>query len=357
MTNPIWLGAGGDVSFITDASCKKLYDLGVRDIHSVVGYLGTYSVQLAAIKKYGMAATYDLEIPLWDNPPVSMQVGVDISWAKGHLLAVKAAGWDYAASEGLGNSQTNVIRSIMPFINYGDEYGADMYAGQYAHDPDAHFANLLESYHTQSEDQYLNSAKSSWAKCKNFGLTLQMFAQTSDLETVDNVLAYLDKLEAMGIRISEVLFWVGWGCDIMHYIFNSPWIDIINALKNRYGLRTESAWSSSTLGPMPPAVRTPTVITLDQTNATPAVGQTITLTTQLRGGQFGNRLPLSGKKVRIWHTYEGNKTWVDGEGITDAAGQFSCPVTFKSAGARQYYATFEGDDNWLPAGSGIIDVI
>jgi hypothetical protein len=238
----IWLGAGGGAWSITDETCQKLAALGVRDVHCVSLDLSTQTAALTNIKKHGMTPTFDVEIPLWVN--TNMNPYADISYVGPQLQGLKAAGWRYFASEGLGKAQVNIIRSVLPFINYGSEDGSDMYAGMYNHDSDAHFANLLESYHKGAIPMYQASAQSAWSKCKNFGITFQMYAPTSDLETdLAAVEQYLTAFKGMGITISEVLLWSGEASDIA-MVFNSPWADIINLLKRIFGLRTDPAWST-----------------------------------------------------------------------------------------------------------------
>jgi hypothetical protein len=238
----IWLGAAGAWWSITDEICQRLAALGVRDIHCVSEDLSTQTAALTNINKYGMTPTFDVEIPLWAKGNVNMNVNVDLSYAVQQLQAIKAAGWKYFACEGLGKAQVNIIRSVLPFINYGSEDGSDMYAGLYSHDSDAHFANLLESYHKWAVQTYHASAQSAWSRCKNFGITFQMFGPQSDLETdLAAVEQYLTGFKGMEITISEVLLWTG--VDIAT-VFSPPWTDIVNLVKRIFGLRTDPAWST-----------------------------------------------------------------------------------------------------------------
>jgi hypothetical protein len=240
----IWLGVGGGAWSVNEANCKALFDLGARDVQAVMPDLNVHAAELAAIKKFGMTATSDIEVPLWVN--TGMNPNVDISWAKPQLQAQKNAGWQYFSSEGLGRGQVDVIRSVAPFLNYGSENGANMYAGQYNHATDSHYANLLESYHKWAINDYYASAAIAKQNSPRFGITLMMYA--ADLETdINALLNYIDKVG----NVQEVLLWCGLNDTVMK-VFSSPWIDIVKAIKAKYGFRTDTPWAAVTPPPPPP---------------------------------------------------------------------------------------------------------
>jgi hypothetical protein len=204
--------------------------------------MGTYQAQINSIKKYGMVGTLDIEVPLWVN--TGFNVNADLSPYLPQLKAQAAAGWSYFAAEGIGRAGVATIGSVRPYINYGDENGANMYAGQYNHAPNAHFANLLESYHKDAVPAYLQSAAAAKANCKNFGLTLMMY-NPSDLE--QDTTALINYINQVG-GVQDVLMWTGVVTDILS-VFNQPWANIVSTLKTKYGFRTDAPWTTT---PVPP---------------------------------------------------------------------------------------------------------
>jgi hypothetical protein len=205
--------------------------------------MGTYQAQINSIKKYGMVGTLDVEVPLWYD--TAYNVSTDISVNLPQLKAQAAAGWSYFAAEGLGRAGVDVIRSVKPFINYGAENGDNMYGGRYNHATDAHFANLLETYHKYAINAYKASTAVAKANCSRYGLTLMM-SNTSDnptdLELDTTVL--INYINSIG-GVQDVLMWTGLGSDILS-IFNRPWAGIVSALKSAFGFRTDTLWAGAT---------------------------------------------------------------------------------------------------------------
>lgn len=300
----IWLECGGSAWSITDPACKRLYDLGARGVHCVVGDMGVYQTELANITKYGMTPTLDIEIPLWVN--TGMNANADISWAKTALQMQRNAGWKYFSSEGLGRAATDVIRSVGPFINYGSENGANMYAGQYNHAGDAHHANVLETYHKWAISDYKNTAVASWNNVSRQGLTLMMYA--ADLETDTTALVnYIKDLQALGITISVLHMWCGINSDIQ-MVFNEPWISVVNAVKNNFGAWNNTATWSATPTPTPtpsPVLGNPIVNILAQYTIEHKTGLD-----KIRGRAYdkdGN--PSSSRMTGLWRYNESTKEW------------------------------------------------
>lgn len=108
--------------------------------------------------------------------------------------------------------------------------------------------------------------------------------------------------------------------------------------------------------PPTPTTKTPTTLVLNQSNATPKVGETIEFTATLKAGPWGARGVLPEKMVTIWHTFNGVR-YDDVTRKTDVNGEVRLNQKFSSTGTRQYYATFAGDDQYTEAGSGIINVV
>jgi hypothetical protein len=241
----IWLEVGGAASSINDNSCQRLAALGARGVHCVVPDMGTYQAQINSIKKYGMVGTLDVEVPLWVN--TGFNVNADLSPYLPQLKAQAAAGWSYFAFEGIGRAGVATIGSVRPCINYGDENGANMYAGEYNHAPNAHFANLLETYHKYAIDAYKASTAVAKANCPRYGLTLMMY-NPSDLE--QDTTALIDYINQIG-GVQDTLMWTGVVTDILS-VFNQPWLGIVNALKNAFGFRSDLPWTTVTPPPPPP---------------------------------------------------------------------------------------------------------
>ena len=290
----IWLEVGGAASSINDASCQRLAALGARGIHCVVPDMGTYQAQINSIRKYGMVGTLDIEVPLWVN--TGFNVNADLSQYLPQLKAQAAAGWSYFAAEGIGRAGVAAIGSVRPYINYGDENGANMYAGQYNHAPNAHFANLLESYHKSAVPAYLQSAAVAKANCKNFGITLMMY-NPSDLE--QDTTALINYINQVG-GVQDVLMWTGVVSDVLS-VFNQPWANIVSTLKTTYGYRTDSPWSGVTPPPPPPS----TTVTVASSPATCS-----------RDGTTIDYFFLGSDKA-IWHRH--NKQWDSIEGVGASA--------------------------------------
>jgi hypothetical protein len=206
--------------------------------------MGTYQAQINSIEKYGMVGTLDIEVPLWVN--TGFNANADLSPYLPQLKAQAAAGWSYFAAEGIGRAGVATIGSVRPYINYGDENGANMYAGQYNHAPNAHFANLLETYHKYAIDAYKASTVAAKANCPRYGLTLMMY-NPSDLE--QDTTALINYINQVG-GVQDILMWTGVVSDVLS-VFSSPWIDIVNVLNANFGFRTDAPWS--TITPTPPS--------------------------------------------------------------------------------------------------------
>ena len=237
----IWLEVGGAASSITDAACQRLYALGARGVHCVTPDMSTNQAQINSIKKFGMTGTLDIEVPLWDA--LGENVNTDLTPYLPQLQAQAAAGWSYFSAEGIGRAGVATIGSVKPYINYGDEYGANMYGGQYNHAANAHFANLLETYHKSAISAYLASSAIAKANCPRYGLTLMMY-NPSDLE--QDTTALINYINQVG-GVQNVMMWCN--SDIQS-VFNQPWLGIVEALKTAFGFRTDLPWTTVT--PPPP---------------------------------------------------------------------------------------------------------
>ena len=350
----MWLEVGGAAWSITDPACKRLYDLGARGIHCVVGDMGTYQTELSNITKYGMTPTLDIEIPLWVN--TGMNASADVSWATPSLQAQHNAGWKFFSSEGLGRAATDVIRSVGPFINYGSENGANMYAGQYNHAADAHYANVLETYHKWAITDYKNTAATSWNNVKRQGLTLMMYA--ADLETDTTALVnYIKELQALGITISVLHMWCGINSDIQ-MVFNEPWISVVNAVKNNFGAwNTTPTWSTA-----PAPTPTPQPVGKEaQLNMWVVDSQVDVSVDVAMGGRLldPDGAPIAGQSVEVMHyvNYDTGRTLVqDGEKTTDDKGE----LWYWFHGTRHYvlsyYLHFKAANGYKERWAGPLDI-
>jgi hypothetical protein len=78
-----------------------------------------------------------------------------------------------------------------------------------------------------------------------------MMYNPSDLE--QDTTALINYINQVG-GVQDILMWTGVVSDVLS-VFNSPWIDIVNALKNNYGFRTDVPWSGVTPPPPPPSTK------------------------------------------------------------------------------------------------------
>ncbi len=84
-----------------------------------------------------------------------------------------------------------------------------------------------------------------------------------------------------------------------------------------------------------------TTTALSASTTTPAVDQSVTLTTTLKTGSS----PVVGRSVTIYHTKDGVR-YTDTTVTTNSNGQVSVPITMPSAATRIFYATVAGDTTY-----------
>jgi C1A family cysteine protease len=123
----------------------------------------------------------------------------------------------------------------------------------------------------------------------------------------------------------------------------STWVDM--ALFNA---NTNICIKAFTLNPGPQS----TEVSLSASTATPAVGQSVTITATLKSGTT----PLASKPVTIYHYSNGVRYNDVSNKATDASGQVTATASFGYAAPRNYYATFGGDSSYGASLSSVLTV-
>ena len=162
--------------------------------------------------------------------------------------------------------------------------------------------------------------------------------------------------ESHGVTCAGIVVWGGYGTN-MNQLYSqfANWFKIWQAIWPPNMTPMDKRYA----GIVPPPVTAPTIptlITFNQSNATPKVGEKVELTATLLAGAIGARKPLAGKAVKIWHTLN-NIRYDDFSGTTNANGAVSVTQTFNSKAQRPYYATFAGDGTYMQSQSGALQVI
>ena len=193
----------------------------------------------------GCTAGYDMEIALWAGTrPPCQRLDLSQPSYQESFAEIKKAGFDFAISEGLfGDAPLQIKRSGLPYYNMGGENGENMHNQYYGHPLNSHDANYPEAYHKSQADNYFNTSIDYWNKCKNFGLTFEVYASSDvggpcDLLTDPNaMLQFMDRLEGAGVRIGTVHFWAGQGdMGLLSKVDAGGLLNpLYNALKTTYG--------------------------------------------------------------------------------------------------------------------------
>jgi len=203
------LAFGGTLENFTEQNVKRMVEMGATELILTSPDLEPHPDFVFLAKKYDCKAGYDMEAAIWAFNAFGY---LDLSqpYYQEKFMGIKNADYDFAMSEGLFRDMPAQIRKVLPYYNFGGEHGENMYlSGYYAHPPDSHDANYPETYHVEDVETYFNTYTDYYSKCKNFGLTFQVYP-TSSLELDPNaMLQFMDRLEGAGVHIGTVLFWAG----------------------------------------------------------------------------------------------------------------------------------------------------
>ena len=203
---------GMSVSCMTAANLAKARNTyKATDIILTSADLAPHADVAAAIHSNGMKAGYDLEMAFW------VAGGFNTSYippnADANLAAIKAAGWDYALSEGLGRVQVEKIRQYLKLVNMGGENGEDVYAAgsPYLRPRNEADGNWLECYHEYAVAAYKSALQSAeMSTPANMGLTFMKYTQTADLEVnVPDLIALINAMFQAGVGLKKMHFWGG----------------------------------------------------------------------------------------------------------------------------------------------------
>ncbi|MGZ4926338.1 MAG: hypothetical protein ACXV4B_07810 [Halobacteriota archaeon] len=150
-THPIEYQIGCPPAMVDDGSSLSYFKAhGFSTVYLVVDDKGTYQTERNTITSLGMKPVIDVEIPIWN---AGQYANTPISSYASYFQSLKAAGWEYVASEGgrQGDADYLVPTYFKGYINFNcDQCGLwkDMYK------EGGTVANSWESYYT-SEWPYI----------------------------------------------------------------------------------------------------------------------------------------------------------------------------------------------------------
>ena len=232
---------GMSISCMTDANIKKARDVyKATEIILTASDFEPHGDVAALIHNYGMKAGYDLEYAWWAAP--GFNTGYIPANADAKLVAIKAAGWDYAVSEGMGGAQVAKIKQYISYINMGGESGEDVYAdgSMYQRPRSMADGNYLECYHTYAIDAMKNAfASANLSTPDNMGMTFMKYTQTADLEV--NVSAMLNLMKEIinsGVKLKKMHFWGGIEAACVLDTLDGPLNPLYKGLENTWGFTT-----------------------------------------------------------------------------------------------------------------------
>jgi len=232
-------------NFMNEQNVRRMVQMGATEFILTSLNLDPHPEFATLAHQNGCTAGYDMEIALWAGTrPPCQRLDLSQPSYQESFAEIKKAGFDFAISEGLfGDAPLQIKRSGLPYYNMGGENGENMHNQYYGHPLNSHDANYPEAYHKSQADNYFNTSIDYWNKCKNFGLTFEVYASSDvggpcDLLTDPNaMLQFMDRLEGAGVRIGTVHFWAGQGdMGLLSKVDAGGLLNpLYNALKTTYG--------------------------------------------------------------------------------------------------------------------------
>jgi len=130
---------------------------------------GTYQTELNIIRSMGMKPILDIETPIWDAGKCR---GTPITSYASYFKSLKAAGWQYVASEGGRPGDVAYIAQFFKYVNYNcDQCGLwDSSSGYLFHKQPGTVMNSWESYYPQEWPYIQQGAKEAAALGKQNGI-------------------------------------------------------------------------------------------------------------------------------------------------------------------------------------------
>ncbi len=150
---------------VNDGSLDYFKSKGFSTVHLIVSDQGTYQAELNKIKSLGMQPIIDIEIPIWS---AGQYANTPISNYANYFTSLKAAGWEYVASEGGRQGDANYLAQYFKgYVNYNcDQCGLwkDMYKES------GTVMNSWESYYTSEWPYIQQGAKEAAGLAKQNGI-------------------------------------------------------------------------------------------------------------------------------------------------------------------------------------------
>ncbi|MGZ4939535.1 MAG: hypothetical protein ACXV4Z_03480 [Halobacteriota archaeon] len=170
-THPIEYHIGVSPEVVRDSQSLQYFkSQGFCEVHLVARDQGTYKAELNTIKSLGMRPVLDIEIPIWD---AGKYRETPIQSYANYFTSIKAAGWEYVASEGGRDGDVAYITQFFKgYINYNcDQCGLwHSSTGYLFYKQPGTVRNSWESYYTSEWPYIQQGAKEAAALGKQNGI-------------------------------------------------------------------------------------------------------------------------------------------------------------------------------------------
>src|SRR5674476_1394081 len=279
-THPIEYQIGCGQAMIWDGSLEYFKEHGFSTVHLVVRDQNTYQAELAKIKSLGMKGIIDIEIPIWDG---GKKKNVPIEQFASYFKSLKAAGWEYVASEGGRQGDTNYIAQYFAgYVNYNcDQCGL----WKNMHVQSGTVVNSWESFYPQEWKYIQQGTKESAALGKGNGILAGVWGGSSNPIRQNslsggspNYKEMLDWSYANGVGFNHFHVWCSINSNGLASYKRLGFEQIVTELQKTYPATTSasSAASASKATPTPTvkATVTPTPMPTVKAVATPTATQT-----------------------------------------------------------------------------------
>src|SRR5665811_1226731 len=280
-THPIEYQIGCGQAMIWDGSLEYFKEHGFSTVHLVVRDQNTYQAELAKIKSLGMKVIIDIEIPIWDG---GKKKNVPIEQFASYFKSLKAAGWEYVASEGGRKGETNYIAQYFAgYVNYNcDQCGL----WKNMHVQSGTVVNSWESFYPQEWKYIQQGTKESAALGKENGILAGVWGESSNPIRQNslsggspNYKEMLDWSYANGVGFNHFHVWCSINSNGLASYKRLGFEQIVTELQKTYPATTSasSAASASKATPTPTvkATVTPTPMPTVKAVATPTAIPTV----------------------------------------------------------------------------------
>jgi hypothetical protein len=281
-THPIEYQIGCGQAMIWDGSLEYFKEHGFSTVHLVVRDQNTYQAELAKIKSLDMKGIIDIEIPIWDG---GKKKNVPIEQFASYFKSLKAAGWEYVASEGGRQGDANYIAQYFAgYVNYNcDQCGL----WKNMHVQSGTVVNSWESFYPQEWKYIQQGTKESAALGKENGILAGVWGESSNPIRQNslsggspNYKEMLDWSYANGVGFNHFHVWCSINSNGLASYKQLGFEQIVTELQKTYPATTSasSAASASKATPTVKATVTPTPMPTVKAVATPTAIPTVKAT-------------------------------------------------------------------------------